>query len=160
MKKILILGLGNTIRGDDGAGIQAVRLIRNSLKGPLLESIDFKEIEEAHINILDFVSGYEKLIIIDAVATKKAKPGDIHRITQDMLKKDNPAYSSHQVGLPRIIKMAEELDMDFPKDIVIYAVEIEEGGGFACGVSPEIKDALVNVLGLVEKELTPHLLYS
>ena len=60
---------------DDGIGIKIAQGL--SREKPELEVI---ETSEAGIALLDFITGYDKLIIIDSTKTEQGKPGDLHRL--------------------------------------------------------------------------------
>ena len=149
MQKTLVLGAGNTIRGDDGIGIFAARALREQI-GSFL---DIKETQEAGLNLLDMIAGYDRVIVIDSVRTRRGKPGSIHRLTKDTFGTTSVIYSSHQMGLATIIKMADNLNMDIPSEIIIYAVEIEKGDSFGEILTPEVRKAIPKAVDLIKKEL-------
>jgi hydrogenase maturation protease len=66
-QKTLILGLGNTILGDDGVGICVAREIRNNWAGdPLVEII---EASLGGMVLLDLITGFDRVIVVDAIMT-------------------------------------------------------------------------------------------
>ena len=152
-KKILILGAGNLIRGDDAVGIEAVRKFQKGLDSRKRSCVEIKELEDAHINILDVLEFYDKLVIVDALTTDKEEQGNIRRIDYGDLKANKLAYSSHQMGLSRILEMAEKLKLKVPKEIIIFAVAIKSADYFTSSMSPEIKDAVSRIVNLLNKEI-------
>ena len=66
--KSLILGIGNSIRGDDAAGIEVVKRLRQN---GLLSEIDIKETSEAGFNILFLMLDYDRVIIVDSIQSQK-----------------------------------------------------------------------------------------
>lgn len=150
MKKTLVLGIGNTIRGDDGVGILAVRELKEKIVNPLF---DIKETHEAGLSLLDLISGYEKAVIIDSIHTGKLAPGDIYKFTREDFESAKEPYSSHQIGLGTILEMAGKYNIDVPKEITVYAVEIENADSFKDGLTPQIEKAVFKVADLVKKEL-------
>ena len=60
--KTLILGIGNPILTDDRVGIKIARKLKE--EKPELEVV---ETSESGISLLDFIVGYNKLIIIDSI---------------------------------------------------------------------------------------------
>ena len=75
--KTIILGLGNLLFTDDGAGI----LIARDLK-KRIDQKDITIIEDTigGLDILDKIAGYEKAIIIDAIQTPRGCPGSVYRL--------------------------------------------------------------------------------
>ena len=80
-KKTLVVGVGNPILSDDGAGIAAVRKLRNQVDG-----VDFAEASLSGLELVETFQGYERVILVDAVKTTGGRPGDIYRLGVD----DNP----------------------------------------------------------------------
>ncbi len=61
MKKTLIIGFGNTLRGDDGAGVLAAELI--SKRHP---EADCMTVQELHPEIAEIMAEYGSVIFFDA----------------------------------------------------------------------------------------------
>jgi hydrogenase maturation protease len=61
MKKTLIIGYGNTLRGDDGAGVLAAELV--SKRHP---EADCVTVQELHPEIAEMMSEYGSVIFLDA----------------------------------------------------------------------------------------------
>lgn len=123
MKKILLLGLGNEIRGDDGIGIVVTRKIRENLQNS--DFIDIKDTEEMGLSLLDFISGYEELILIDSVQTKKVLPGTIHELDEKDLKSLR-GLPPHFVGISETIAIGKTLGIKIPSKIKIFAIEVKD----------------------------------
>ncbi len=149
MEKTLILGFGNTIRGDDGIGIFVARSLKEEI---YLPDIDVKETDEAGINLLDIITGYEKLIIIDSIQSEDSNVGDVYRFNLSEKNASN-LFSSHGIGLPGIIKIGNALDIDLPKEIIIYAISIENSDSFTDTLSSRGKESISKAVDLIKKEL-------
>ncbi len=148
--KTLVLGIGNTIRGDDGVGIFTARALREQIDS----GVDIKETESAGLNLLEIISDYDKVVIIDSIRTRDGKPGEIYSITKDQLGTGSSPHSSHKIGLATIIKLANKLAIKIPDEIMIYAIEIEGGDSFCDYLSSKVKAAIPKVMNLVKQELS------
>jgi len=122
MKRTLILGLGNVLMDDDGAGVVVVNDLKNCLK----ESEHLKIIDGGTLglDLLNYIQWAEKLIIVDAIdmdfepgTVIKAEGEDIDPIFESKL-------SPHQMGLKDILLAAELLDQR-PKDIVLFGIQVK-----------------------------------
>ncbi|MEJ2047740.1 MAG: hydrogenase maturation protease, partial [Dehalococcoidia bacterium] len=60
--RTLILGIGNSILGDDGVGIRVARQLDRLVKD---KNIDVVEANVDGLNLLDFILEYGRLIVID-----------------------------------------------------------------------------------------------
>lgn len=134
---ILILGLGNEIISDDAAGILAARALAEEMRG----RADVVESSLSGLALLDLLLGYRKVLIIDAEGTGARAPGSITEIDPavlDML----IAPSPHYAGLPEMFAIAEQLNLDFPDEIRILAVEAENLHDIGGPVSAPVQAAL------------------
>lgn len=61
MKKTLLIGYGNTLRGDDGAGVRAVTILSNEGTGA-----DCFTTQELHPEIAETMTEYQSVIFFDA----------------------------------------------------------------------------------------------
>ena len=66
----LILGIGNLILTDDGVGIKIAQRLKE--ERPELEVV---ETGEAGLTLLDLITGYDRLIIIDSIKTEQGNRG-------------------------------------------------------------------------------------
>jgi hydrogenase maturation protease len=133
--KTLVLGLGNDLLGDDGVGILIARTLAARLNG----QVKVVESSVSGIGLLDVLAGYDRAIIIDALVTADSTPGTIVELCPDHLRAiTNP--SPHFTGLPEMIAIARQLQLDFPRDFRLLGVTIRDAltvGGPLC--EPVIK---------------------
>ncbi|MBI4810312.1 MAG: hydrogenase maturation protease [Ignavibacteriales bacterium] len=117
---ILILGLGNEILGDDAVGLLAARELMKEFH----KKVDIAEAAISGFEIMELLEGYEKVLLLDTVVTKKHEAGTIIELSKERFKKV-VAVSPHYMGLPEIFQLAEIVNIDLPKEIRILAMEIE-----------------------------------
>ena len=140
-QRTLILGLGNDVLMDDGIGptlvndIQkAFTKIQNSNQSsnfPLPTSnIDFENVFMGGLGILEFIQGYETVIIIDAIKTKGGIPGDIYQYTPADFRETTHLSSQHDASFLTALAFGEKLGFVIPKKIHIIAIEIVEDRTF------------------------------
>lgn len=146
--KILVLGLGNELLSDDAVGILAAR----ALKEKLGERADVVESALSGMALLEFLVGYEKAIVIDAVKTGKGPPGTIYELSPSDLSAVL-APSPHYAGLPELIATAQALQLDFPKEIEIFAIEVEDPYTIGEKLSPAVAHALPKLIQRVEEQV-------
>jgi hydrogenase maturation protease len=135
--KTLILGIGNPIVTDDGVGIKIAQRIKE--ESPETEVI---ETSEAGIALLDHVSDYDKLIIIDSIKTGKGKAGELYKLKLADLNPTANLFSSHGIDIPTAFKLGEELGHKIPKLISIYAVEINDNTTFGEKCTQEVEERI------------------
>jgi len=144
--KTLVLGLGNELYGDDGAGIHVVRKLKHKLEPqkktqPWLKNVDFEECSVSGVALLDIIAGYERLIIVDTI--KKANPltGKIH-ILKDKDLRHVPGPSPHYVSVPQTLEIGKNLGLKVPSQIKIIAVEAKNLYNLGEGLTEEMKKSI------------------
>ena len=149
--KLLVLGIGNILLGDDGVGIYVARKIGAQYQQEL--SIDVAETNLGGIALLDLIAGYEKVIIVDAIITKKKRPGTIYKLSLEDLGNIADVYMLHAIDLRTAIELGRTLGYQIPENINIYAIEIGENTTFTEGLSPEIEEAVPLVIKQILDDL-------
>jgi hydrogenase maturation protease len=148
--RTLVLGLGNPICADDGVGISIAEAIRGRVHGP---DVEVAETSAAGLGLLDLMSGYQRLIVIDAIQTRDGKPGDIHRLGLEDLPAPLHCSTIHDVDLTTALELGRRLNMTVPREVVIYAVEVSDVTTFREGCTPEVERAIPQVADMVIREL-------
>jgi hydrogenase maturation protease len=148
--KTLVLGLGNPILSDDGAGIKAAQEVGKQLNDP---QITVAETSEAGLRFLDSIVGYDKVIIIDAVQTKKGQVGRIYRMGPEDFSLTKHFSSPHQINLATSLELGNALNLAMPQKITIFAIEAKDITSFSEKCTPEVEKAIPEVVKMVLEEL-------
>lgn len=121
MTRTLVLGLGNDLLADDAAGVLAARCLRETLDGVA----DVIESAESGVPLLEHVIDYDRLVIVDSICTGQYPPGTILKIAPSELKPIHTP-SPHHAGLAELMVLAREMNLKFPHDIAIFAIEVKD----------------------------------
>jgi hydrogenase maturation protease len=148
--KTLILGIGNTALTDDGVGCKVAQRLKKRLRGR--SNITVKETALSGLSLLDEITGYERLIIIDAIQTRGGKPGDIYKLSPGDFKIGRMAII-HDLGLVSTLELGRKLEMDMPREVVIFAIEAKEMATFSEKLSPEVEKAVPKAVEVVLAEV-------
>ena len=148
--KILVLGIGNLILSDDGVGIKVAHDVANLLNNP---QVTVAETSGAGLSLLDSIVGYDKVIIIDAIQTKKGKAGQIYRMEPEDFSFAKHFSSPHQINLVTALELGKMLDLAMPQKITIFAVEAKDITSFSEKCTPEVEQAIPEVVKMVLEEL-------
>ena len=143
---MLVIGLGNELRGDDGAGIEVARRLR----GLAAEAgIDVRAQQGEPAGLIDGWSGRKAVLIVDTMRSG-AEPGTICRF--DASCEPLPAQlrgssSTHALSLAEAIELARALEQ-LPPRAVVFAIE---GQRFETGaaLSDEVRAVIPKVAGMV-----------
>jgi len=135
--KTLILGIGNPIVTDDGAGLKIAQRIKEI--NPELEVI---EACSGALGLLDDMTGYDKLIIIDSVKTEGGKPGELYKLELEDLLPALDLATSHGVDIASAFRLGEGLGYKMPQSVSIYAVEIKDNTTFGEECTKEVAEKI------------------
>lgn len=139
----VLIGIGNSMRGDDAAGIR----VAEATGGIAMESPDAAK-------LLSAWEGATELVVVDAVESG-AQPGFIHRLdaTHKPLPADLFASDSHHFGLAQAIELGRALGR-LPLSVKVYGIE-GRSFGFQQTMSQQVQSAvaaLASELGTIASE--------
>jgi len=103
--------------------------------------------------LLEVLTGYDQAVIIDAICTGRDTPGTISQLDPADLAPVT-APSPHYAGLPEMFDLAEQLNLEFPQEIVIYAVEVSDPFTIDGPMTPAVEQALPELVRKVEEQVT------
>jgi hydrogenase maturation protease len=140
----LVLGLGNILLGDEGAGVRVVERLLERYDLPKgVQCIDGGTLGVA---LLPYLEEASHLVLVGAVETHRA-PGTLLRLVGDEIPGflEEPSASCHQESLNNLVTAAE-LQGYLPDDVVFLGLQVGKVGvGF--DLSPVVAvqiDALVD----------------
>lgn len=148
---MVIIGLGNEYLSDDGAGVYAVRLLKQRMGQP--DGIAFEELAVGGLPLVDYIIGYERCVIIDAVVTGTQPPGTLYRFVQHQNTEPVKLTSSHQVDLSQILGLAQLFRPMTGRTITVYGVEVSDTTTFSNRCTEQVAKAIPQLVNLVCEDL-------
>ena len=151
---ILLIGVGNEYRSDDGLGVCVAREIRRRLH----DGIRVVEQSGEGTSLMASWTGATHVLVVDAMVSGESA-GTLHRLNaiEERIPKHLFNSSSHTFGVAEAIEMARELN-ELPRSLVLYGIEAEsfEPG---IGLSEPVVRSIPDLLHIIEhdiKRLTTH----
>lgn len=137
--RVLVLGLGNPLLGDDGAGLELLQRVES--QGPWPENVRLVDGGTWGLSLLPDVMDAERLLVLDAVRTGR-EPGTVVRGEDDAVPRwySHPV-SPHQVDLAELLGAAELLGV-LPERLVVVGIEPQTTDELHVGLSPVVEAAL------------------
>jgi len=125
--RTLILGLGNTLLGDEGIGVWVINRIRD--EGIVLpDNVDLADGGTAGYDLMLIMQGYDRVVIVDAINIPD-RPGSIYRFLPEHAPVPPAGFSLHETGVFRVLRLMEI--MGCCPDIECIGI-VPEKTGFAC----------------------------
>lgn len=123
MSSTLILGIGNTLLGDEGAGVHVLERIR-LLLGDATD-VDLIDGGTLSFTLLPTLEAYERLIVLDS-AQLNAPAGTVESFEGPSMDEflGRPRRSVHEVGLCDLMNMAQ-LSGCFPRHRALIGIQPE-----------------------------------
>ncbi|NTU54883.1 MAG: hydrogenase maturation protease [Anaerolineales bacterium] len=136
---VLVVGLGNPILGDDGVGWRVAEEVSRLSGIPLGDAplpglsprkpdpVTIERYSLAGLSLMERLTGFDRVIIIDSLNTGQYAQGDVIRFTladMDDLTHGHSA-SAHDVSLKNALKMGRDMGETLPDDEHVHIIAIE-----------------------------------
>lgn len=146
--RILIMGIGNVLMGDEGVGVHAIKRLE---KSGLPENIDLLDGGTGGFHLLSYLEDYREVIMIDA--TMDGKTAGTIALKRPRYSSDFPiVLSAHDIGLKDLIdaaSFAEKLPA-----IHLITISIDSLDQISIDLTPVIEESLPEVEMLVRNILS------
>jgi hydrogenase maturation protease len=143
---LLLLGLGNDILTDDAIGLRVVRQLQSEFAGDA--AIDVRETTEMGLALLDFMTGYSAVIIVDAIQTGQAAVGFVHELDPSSLRQLTGG-TPHFLGVGDTLALGRQLGLVMPEQVRIFAVEVEDPFTLGTNLTPALNVALPSIVSSI-----------
>ncbi|MDX1613041.1 MAG: hydrogenase maturation protease [Candidatus Promineifilaceae bacterium] len=139
LAKILIVGLGNPILGDDGIGWHVADAVRERVEGIEIECLAL-----GGLSLMERLVGYQRVIVIDAIQTKDGQIGDVYRLPLEALPDLSAGHTTavHDTSLQTALRLGRAMGAELPDEITIVAVEARRVYDFSEELTPEVEAAI------------------
>jgi hydrogenase maturation protease len=142
--RVVVIGVGNTMRRDDGAGIAIVERARALLPS----RVEVRTLGGEATALLDAWAGADLAMVVDAVSWEHPPASGVTRIdvtsAPDALTGFGAGTSSHGLGVAEAVALGRVLDR-LPSHLVLLLVALEEEGhgeGLSSTVEGYVDDAV------------------
>jgi len=150
MARVLVVGIGNVLNGDDALGPYVVRVLEATWELP--GEVELLDAGTPGADLVSLLDGFDAAVVVDAVNAKGA-PGETRRYDRAEILRGAPrlALSPHEPGVREAL-----LTMDFrgggPEDVTLWGA-ISECVEAGTGLSGPVRAALPAVVKGVLSEL-------
>jgi len=151
MKDLLVVGLGNPLMGDEGVGVQLIRMLADCADS--FPGVEFRDLGTGGMNVLHAIRGYRKAVFIDC-AVMGETPGALRRFSRQDVRsaRDVSGISLHETDVLEVIDLSRRLN-ECPSEIVLFGIEplnISPGEGLSPPLAGRINDYLLAIKAELE----------
>jgi hydrogenase maturation protease len=140
---ILVLGIGNLLLNDEGAGIRVIRALE---EGGGIPGADIFDGGTGGLHLLGTLQDYKTVILVDA-SLDDHPPGHI-RVLHPKFSHEFPVQlSAHEIGLKDLIDAAAILG-NLPETHLI-AISVKNFQDFGLELSAEVENAIPEVIRII-----------
>lgn len=150
LNKILVLGIGNYLMGDEGIGVH----LAECMSAENIHGVDVVDGGTGGFHLLGLFEGYETIILADATMDDNP-PGTIRCIHPKFAADFPKAMSTHDIGLKDMVSALQLLGK-MPK-IYLYVVSIEslqqQGISLTAPMQhtlPLLKDMVIDLIAVLQ----------
>jgi hydrogenase maturation protease len=143
LNKILILGIGNLLMGDEGIGVHAIRYLENNEQ---FTQVDLVDGGTGGFHLLEYFQKYLQIIMIDATIDGQP-PGTIQLLKPKFSSDYPPTLTAHDIGLKDLLDALYLLKQQ--PEIWLYTVSIARFDRLSIELSPELE----TILSVLAKEI-------
>lgn len=150
MSRVVVLGIGNVLMGDDGFGPYVARLLEAGYEFP--EAVEVHDGGTPGLDLAPYLADASCLILVDTVSAD-GPPGTVRVWRRDDLlaSPPPPRTSPHQPGLREAL-LASELSGTAPAEVVLIGV-VPASTALGTRLSPTVDAAVGPVMEMAVAEL-------
>jgi len=147
MKRILVIGLGNPILGDDGVGWRIADEISKWLlttEDTVQDAVAVECVSLGGLSLMEHMIGYDNVILIDALESGLYPAGTIREFPLAELPDPSAGHSTstHDTTLLNALNTGKIMGIALPSIITVLAVETLNCYEFSENLSPPISAAI------------------
>ena len=147
--RMVVIGIGNIIHQDDGAGVHALRSLESDARLPA--DVVLVDGGTRGLELLAEVQDCSCLLLLDALDVGES-PGTVIKMTLDDLRGLPGAASVHQIGLGDLLATLP-LISDAPTEVVLLGIQPAETD-WGIELSPQVEAKLGDLVDAAIEQLT------
>jgi len=145
---VLVLGIGNILRRDEGVGVRVIEALRDE---DVPDDVELFDGGTFGAELIDVIADRAGVIVIDAIEHEGA-PGSVFRFSgDDLAAHASASLSVHEIGLLDTLRMAKQLGCS-PKEVLVLGV-VPEDVGPGLELTPAVAKQVPKIVERVLEEL-------
>ncbi len=149
---IVVIAIGQALRGDDGAGLEAVRFWQQKYPQSAA-SVRVEVMESPGLELLDEINGVRAAIMVDALQAPSPSGSIVRLAVEDLASFSCPERSAHGWGLAETLKLGLALHPWLGHVQMILLGIVGKEFSLGVGINPRIRAELGALADRIETEL-------
>jgi hydrogenase maturation protease len=150
----LVVGLGNPILGDDGAGWRVAETVLSLLQAephPTHQNVVVEQLSVGGLALMERMLGFKRAIVIDAIQIGEGTTGNLSCLPLNSLPDHSTGHttSAHDTSLQNALKVAEEMGLNVPNEVWVVGIKAEHTNEFSEQLSPPVEAAIPEAADVV-----------
>ncbi|MGA7415847.1 MAG: HyaD/HybD family hydrogenase maturation endopeptidase [Bryobacteraceae bacterium] len=134
---IVAVGIGNVVHTDDGAGVHALQMLRDSARVPA--GVSLIEGGTLGLELVSYLQNAKRILLLDAVDAN-SEPGSLLRLTREDLLSIKGGLSVHQLGVADLLAALSLVSHGY-QDVLLLGVQ-PQSTDWGTELTPKVKRAL------------------
>jgi hydrogenase maturation protease len=147
--RTVVIGVGNPVRADDAVGLHVARAVRERAGG----ACDVEELWAGGLRLVEAMSGYDRAIVVDALAGEGIAPGMLIQLGLDELGPCRTVSCSHDASLPVGLALWRDAGVAVPDHITVLGVGASDLVSLRETLTAAVAAAVPRAVDAVMKEL-------
>jgi hydrogenase maturation protease len=147
LRKLLVVGLGNPLLGDDRVGW----CVAETLADAQLGEVEVDCLSVGGLSLMERLIGYDSVVLIDAITTGKNPVGTVMCFPLEALPDRMAGHisSAHDTTLQNAMQLGRSLGAQVPHHVTIIAIETTSTYDFSEKLSPLVAAAIPKAAQMV-----------
>lgn len=152
-RPVVVLGLGNPIRGDDAVGLCVADALAGRLRHEPIAGVVVRTSSRAGLELLDLLTDACHAIVIDAYEGPDAVPGRVRRLDAHHAAGAARLIGAHDLTLMHALELGRIGGVVMPDTLEIVAIDVVDTMSIKEGLS----SAIARLVPLLADEIHRHL---
>jgi len=148
--KVLVVGVGSTIRGDDAVG----RVLAQEMAARFPGRCEGLVFDGSALDLLGWIgpeTGYDRVAVVDCLEGGGLDEGEMARL--DLPEVPGDLISSHHAGIRETLHLARRLRVPLPEDLRFYGVGVRDARAFREGLNPRLAARIPDLVAELARDL-------
>ena len=150
---LVVLGLGNPLRGDDGVGLAVAAALSRLLERHPIVGVRVVTSERGGLEVLNLLAGAREAVVVDCLEVETPRPGRVHWLSLDEMRGSARVQGAHEVSLANVLEIGRLLGVQVPDSIAVLGVEARPGPDIDDRLSPPLAASVDRIAALLHDHL-------